>query len=85
MRCLNNVENILKNKKTQIAGLAVEPILAEGGDLCASNEWYKNLRNLCADYDISFIADEVQTNMGSTGKFWAHEHWGLDNPPDIVT
>ncbi len=29
--------------------------------------------------------DEVQTGGGSTGKFWAHEHWQLDNPPDIVT
>ena len=27
----------------------------------------------------------MQTGMGATGKFWAHEHWNLDTPPDIVT
>lgn len=39
MRCLDNVEKILINQKEKVAGLAVEPILAEGGDLCASNEF----------------------------------------------
>jgi 4-aminobutyrate aminotransferase/(S)-3-amino-2-methylpropionate transaminase len=34
---------------------------------------------------VAFIVDEVQTGMGATGRFWAHEHWGLDAPPDIVT
>jgi 4-aminobutyrate aminotransferase/(S)-3-amino-2-methylpropionate transaminase len=29
--------------------------------------------------------DEVQTGIGATGKFWAHEHWNLETPPDIVT
>lgn len=29
--------------------------------------------------------DEVQTGAGATGKFWAHEHWGLDDPADIVS
>lgn len=31
------------------------------------------------------IVDEVQTGMGATGKFWAHEYWDLPSPPDIVT
>lgn len=31
------------------------------------------------------IVDEVQTGCGPTGKFWAHEHWDLDSPPDLVT
>lgn len=29
--------------------------------------------------------DEVQTGGGCTGKFWAHEHWGLDDPADVMT
>ncbi|EDO31358.1 predicted protein, partial [Nematostella vectensis] len=33
----------------------------------------------------AFIVDEVQTGVGSTGKFWAHEHWDLDEAPDFVT
>ena len=31
------------------------------------------------------IVDEVQTGIGATGKYWAHEHWNLDTPPDIVS
>lgn len=31
------------------------------------------------------IVDEVQTGVGATGKFWAHEHWDLETPPDMVT
>ena len=30
------------------------------------------------------IVDEVKTGIGATGKYWAHEHWNLDSPPDIV-
>ena len=31
------------------------------------------------------IVDEVQTGIGATGKFWAHEHWNLSEPPDMVS
>ena len=31
------------------------------------------------------IVDEVQTGVGVTGKFWGHEHWNLESPPDMVT
>lgn len=36
-------------------------------------------------HGCAFLVDEVQTGGGSTGKFWAHEHWGLDDPADIVS
>jgi len=35
--------------------------------------------------DITFICDEVQTGMVVSGRWWAHEHWELETPPDIVT
>ena len=88
-RCLTNVYNILRNdrssKKPKIAGMIIEPIQAEGGDNNAPAYFFKELRKIAKDNHCSYIVDEVQTGMGSTGKFWAHEHWKLDTPPDIVT
>jgi 4-aminobutyrate aminotransferase/(S)-3-amino-2-methylpropionate transaminase len=43
------------------------------------------LRNIAKKNNITFIVDEVQTGCGASGKMWAHEHWNLDTPPDIVT
>lgn len=40
---------------------------------------------LCPQHGCAFHVDEVQTGGGSTGKFWAHEHWGMDDPADIVS
>lgn len=40
---------------------------------------------LSLQHGCAFLVDEVQTGGGCTGKFWAHEHWGLDDPADVVT
>lgn len=40
---------------------------------------------LSPQHGCAFHVDEVQTGGGSTGKFWAHEHWGMDDPADIVS
>lgn len=88
-RCLAEVETLLqqsgKNNTSTIAGMIIEPIQAEGGDNHASPAFFRSLRDLASKYGVAFIVDEVQTGGGSTGKFWAHEHWGLENPPDVVT
>lgn len=36
-------------------------------------------------HGCAFLVDEVQTGGGCTGKFWAHEHWGLDDPADVMS
>lgn len=87
-RCLNEVRSLIEkyNKIGKpVAGIIVEPILAEGGDKQASNAFYCELRAIAAEKEVAFLCDEVQTGCGATGKMWAHEHWGLTNPPDIVT
>ena len=43
------------------------------------------MRQLALDKNIYFICDEVQTGGGISGKWWCHEHWNLETPPDIVT
>lgn len=90
-RCLAAVEEILAKsvKGTEyygpVAAVLIEPILAEGGDRHASPFFFQGLRRLTQQYGVAFICDEVQSGGGATGKFWAHEHWGLgENGPDIV-
>ena len=85
-KCLEQTEKILKNSKT-IAGMIIEPIQAEGGDRHASNDYFIKLRQLALDRDVTFIVDEVQTGVGSTGKMWGHQYWSDDKKylPDIIT
>lgn len=82
---LQAVEATLRALDGQIAGVIVEPIQGEGGDRHASPEFFRKLRRLTREKDVALILDEVQTCAGSTGTFWAHEQWNLDDPPDIVT
>lgn len=77
--------HVYKKKGLPVAGLVVEPIQAEGGDRHASDDFFRRLRKLASANDVLFICDEVQTGCGSTGRFWAHEHWEMDDAPDIVT
>lgn len=68
-----------------MAAVIVEPIQSEGGDNHASPAFFQGLREITANHNILLIVDEVQTGFGATGKFWAHDHWNLSSPPDIVT
>jgi len=83
-QCLNVVKEILSNDDN-IAAMIIEPVQAEGGDRHASAVYFQKLRQMALDHDVTFIVDEVQTGVGASGEFWAHEHWGLETMPDIVT
>ncbi len=65
-----------------LAGILVEPIQGEGGYIVPSSGFFPALRRLCDKYGILLIADEVQSGIGRTGKWWAIEHFGVE--PDIV-
>ena len=67
----------------EVAGILIEPIQGEGGYIVPPDSFLPALRELCDRYDILLIADEVQSGMGRTGKWWAVQHWGVE--PDIVT
>lgn len=84
---LDEVEHLIKTWRLPPVAVIVEPIQAEGGDNHASPAFFQKLRALTKKHNVLLIADEVQTGVGSTGKFWAHEHWNLpaDSPPDMVT
>jgi 4-aminobutyrate aminotransferase/(S)-3-amino-2-methylpropionate transaminase len=82
---LDEVEHLITTFRVPPAAVIVEPIQSEGGDNHASPEFFKGLRALTRKHNVLLIVDEVQTGVGATGRFWAHEHWGLDDPPDMVT
>jgi len=67
----------------EVAGFLVEPIQGEGGYIVPPPDFFPALRELCDKYGILLIADEVQSGMGRTGKWWAIENFGVE--PDIIT
>jgi len=67
---------------SEVAAIFVEPIQGEGGYLISPPGFMQELRQLCDSHGILLIADEIQSGMGRTGKWWAYEHFGIE--PDIT-
>ena len=67
----------------RVAGIIIEPVLGEGGFVPAPPEFLHALRRITQDHGIVFIADEIQSGFGRTGKFFAVEHSGV--APDLIT
>jgi acetylornithine aminotransferase len=65
------------------AAVLIEMIQGEGGVKPLPEDYAQGLAALCAEKGVLLIVDEIQTGVGRTGKFWAHQHLGLT--PDIVT
>ena len=83
--CLSYLENELFRRRVdpdEVAGIFIEPIQGEGGYLPAPAEFLQGLEKICHKHGILLVADEVQSGMGRTGKWWAVEHSGV--VPDIV-
>ena len=66
----------------EVAAIFVEPIQGEGGYVVPPNVFMQELRRICDRHGILLVADEVQSGMGRTGKWWAIEHTGVH--PDMV-
>ncbi|MGH9681306.1 MAG: acetyl ornithine aminotransferase family protein [Candidatus Acidiferrales bacterium] len=66
----------------EVAAVFVEPIQGEGGYVPASKEFLLELQRICQKHGILLVADEVQSGMGRTGKWWASDHAGIE--PDIL-
>jgi len=84
MHCVRRIEDMFRTHVAaeSIAALVIEPILGEGGYVIPPMEFIKGLRKICDDYDILFIADEIQSGIGRTGKMWAIENF--DVVPDLI-
>lgn len=66
-----------------VAAVLLEPVQGEGGVRPATAEYFQAVRRLCDERGILFIVDEVQTGLGRTGRWFAHQHLGVR--PDVVT
>jgi 4-aminobutyrate aminotransferase/(S)-3-amino-2-methylpropionate transaminase len=67
----------------EIAAVIIEPVQGEGGFNIPSKKFVQGVKKLCEKYGILFIADEIQTGFGRTGKMFAIEHF--DVIPDLMT
>ena len=76
---LSALEQALSGK--DVAAFIIEPIQGKGVNLPADN-YLKEVERLCSKYGTLMVADEVQTGLGRTGKFWAVDHWGVK--PDMI-
>lgn len=85
MHCLENFERFFTAEidAEHIAAMIIEPVQGEGGFIVPPPEFLPGLKSICESKGILFIADEVQTGFGRTGKMFAIENWGVE--PDIMT
>jgi 4-aminobutyrate aminotransferase/(S)-3-amino-2-methylpropionate transaminase len=67
----------------QVAAIVIEPVQGEGGFVVCPREYMAGLRGLCDRHGILLVADEVQTGVARTGRFFAMEHYGVE--PDLLT
>lgn len=82
--CARHLEDTFRRVAAaeDIAALIVEPVLGEGGFVTPPPEFFSILLEICRKHGIVFIADEVQSGFGRTGKMFACEHYGIE--PDVV-
>jgi len=84
-KAVEQIERAIKQYPDEIAGLIIEPIQGEGGDNHFRESFFRQLRELANEHEFLLIYDEVQSGGGITGKMWAHQHYGDDCQPDIIS
>jgi hypothetical protein len=81
-RALQHIRGVLEQKAADIAAIIIEPIQAEGGDNHFRGEFLAALKQLALENEALLVFDEVQSGVGLTGRFWAHQHFGVE--PDLL-
>ncbi len=79
----NDVEALEAALDPTVAAVLLEPVQGEGGVNPASAEYFAAVRRICTERQILFMVDEVQTGLGRTGSWFAHQQLGV--VPDVVT
>lgn len=81
---VRQIKQAFVEHRDDICAIIIEPIQSEGGDNHFRPEFMRRLRELADENDVLLIYDEVQTGVGATGRFWAHEHFGPEALPDLI-
>jgi len=82
--CAEHLEDTFRRvvSADTVAAIIAEPVLGEGGFVVPPKEFFPAVREICNKHGIVFIADEVQSGIGRTGKMFAIEHYGVE--PDLI-
>jgi 4-aminobutyrate aminotransferase len=83
-RALDGLQHLLKamTAPDETAAMILEPVLGEGGYIPAPARFIRGVVEICQQHRIVFVADEVQSGFGRTGRMFAVEHFGIE--PDII-
>jgi L-lysine 6-transaminase len=76
------IMTLVRERGVDIAAIIIEPIQGEGGDNHFRGEWLQTLRRICDENEMLLIFDEVQTGLGTTGRVWCSQHFGV--VPDLM-
>jgi 4-aminobutyrate aminotransferase/(S)-3-amino-2-methylpropionate transaminase len=82
--CARHLEDTFRRvvAAEDVAAVIAEPVLGEGGFVAPPPEFFRIVMEICRKHGVLFIADEVQSGFGRTGKMFACEHYGIE--PDIL-
>ena len=79
----NELERAIRREGAEtVAMFLAEPVQGAGGIIVPQDDYFPRVREICTSYDVLFVADEVITGFGRTGKLFALDHWKVE--PDIV-
>lgn len=79
----NDVADLRTKFSRDVCGICIEPIQGEGGIHPVSREFFTAARELCDSTGALLLADEIQSGLGRTGKWFAYQHYGIK--PDVTT
>jgi acetylornithine aminotransferase/acetylornithine/N-succinyldiaminopimelate aminotransferase len=79
----NDVADLRAKFSEDVCGICIEPIQGEGGIHPVSKEFFTTARELCTSTGALLLADEIQSGLGRTGKWFAYQHYGIQ--PDVTT
>ncbi|MGD8506511.1 MAG: aspartate aminotransferase family protein [Candidatus Bathyarchaeota archaeon] len=82
--CARTIRDVIEYCSSKgVAAFIAEPVMGEGGIIPPPPEYFKVVKEILDEYDILFVADEVQSGFGRTGKLFAIEHYNVK--PELMT